>query len=348
MKASQIIKPKLIDTTQKYGDIGVNYEKWSVLLRHRQLVEFASRFLGEEISLVYRVLLNLMEDKILRCTDVLRATEDDEWDEDHFQTCTSLEIMNALGTCNNNGQNGEPPNSDDSSEYGHSSFGEALLSVDNSNLGTINGDKQLVNEYLNLLAEDPRRFVTKVGTRGGGEWRVEFKSLSRILIQLEIEIYVTACFGSVASRIVRILFDKGKLDEKKIGDYALLRPRDLRSALTALQASGIVDVQSVPRDASRQTSKTIFLWSFEQDQCRRLILLNTYKAMSRLMQRAGNEQTKYQSVLEKAARTDVVGNEAQYLSNAEKLALDTWKNTEKGILTQLSRLDDLVSILRDF
>lgn len=326
----------------------MNYEKWSVVLRNRQLVQFASRFLGEEISLVYRVLLNLMEDKILRCTDVLQATEDDEWDEDHFQTFTTLEIMDALRPYSNNEQNGEPPKCHDPSAYDHSDLEQILSSTDKSHLGIIHGDRQLLNEHLGSLSEDPRRFVTKVGAKGGGEWKVEFNNLSRILIQLEIEIYVTACFGSVASRIVRILYDKGKLDEKKIGDFALLRPRDLRSALTALQAAGIVDVQSVPRDASRQTSKTIFLWSFEQDQCRRLMLINTYKAMSRLMQRASSEQKKYQSVLEKAERTDVVGNEAQYLSAAENLALDMWNNTEKGLLTQLWRLDDLVSILRDF
>lgn len=318
------------------------------MLRNRQLVLFASRFLGEEISLVYRVLLNLMEDKILRCTDVLQASEDDEWDEDHFQTFTTLEIMDALSPYSNKEQNGEPPKYDGPSAYDDSDLEQILSSVDNSHLGIFQGDRQLLNEHLGSLSEDPRRFVTKVGTRGGGEWKVEFENLSRILIQLEIEIYVTACFGSVASRIVRILYDKGKLDEKKIGDFALLRPRDLRSALTALQAAGIVDVQSVPRDASRQTSKTIFLWSFEQDQCRRLMLINTYKVMSRLMQRAISEQKKYQSVLEKAERTDVVGNEAQYLSTAENLALHTWNNTEKGLLTQLWRLDDLVSILRDF
>ena len=318
------------------------------MLRNRQLVEFASRFLGEETSLVYGVLLNLMEDKILRCTDVLQATEDDEWDEDHFQTCTTLEIMDALGPYNDNAQNGGMPYSHNPLKYGHGNLKQALSSEENSQLGIIDGNKQLVNEHLDLLAEDPRRFVIKVSTKGGGEWKIDFKNLSRILIQLEIEIYVTACFGNVASRIVRILHDKGKLDEKKIGDFALLRPRDLRSALTALQASGIVDVQSIPRDTSRQTSKTIFLWSFEQDQCRRLMLINTYKAMSRIMQRASHEQKKYQSVLEKAERTDVIGNEAQYLSDAERLALDTWNSTEKGLLTHLWRLDDLVSILRDF
>ena len=311
-------------------------------------MDFASRFLGDETSRIYRVLLNKMEDKILRCTDILLAAEDDEWDEDHSQTCTTSEIVNALGFCDNHGPNGEVLRHQNYLSDVHSRFGQANASVNHSQPGAINGGKQLVNEHLNLLAEDPRRFVTKVGTRGGGEWKVDFRNLSPLLTQFEIENFVTSCFGGVATRILRILYTKGKLDEKKIGDFALLRPRDLRSALTALQASGIVDVQSVPRDASRQTSKTIFLWFFDQDQCRRLLLINTYKAMARITQRANHEQKKYLSVLDKAERTDVIGNETQYLSAAERLALTVWKNTERRLLTHLWRLDDLVSTLRDF
>ena len=312
-------------------------------------MDFASRFLGDEASHTYRIMLNIMEDKILRCRDKLLAAEDDEWDEDHTLTCTTTEIANAMGaSCDDTELNGELSVCQDLLSARNGQSGQKHPSMNHSSFDAIKGGKKLVNHHLKLLAEDPRRFVTKVGMRGEGEWKVEFHHLDQLLIQFEIENFVTANYGSVATRILRILHYKGKLDEKKIGDFALLRPRDLRSALTALQASGIVDVQSVPKDASRQTPKTIFLWFFDQDQCRRLLLGNTYKVMARLTQRMSHEKKNYQSVLEKAQRTDVVGNEIQYLSNAERLALNAWNSTEKRLFTHIWRLDDLVSILRDF
>ena len=47
-------------------------------------------------------------------------------------------------------------------------------------------------------------------------------------------------------------------------------------------------------------------------------------------------------------RIDVVGKEEQYLSKGERAALVDWKKREEKMLAQLSRLDDMVAVLRDF
>lgn len=70
--------------------------------------------------------------------------------------------------------------------------------------------------------------------------------------------------------------------------------------------------------------------------------------MARLIQRANVEKEKIQPLLDKAERTDVVGNEDRYLSAKERQTLRIWRSTEEKLLTQLGRQDDLVAILRDY
>jgi len=54
------------------------------------------------------------------------------------------------------------------------------------------------------------------------------------------------------------------------------------------------------------------------------------------------------AVVEKAERSDVVGNEERLLSGAEKEALGRWREVERRVWGQVARLDELVACLRDF
>jgi len=206
----------------------------------------------------------------------------------------------------------------------------------------------LVQQHLQLIADDAAHLVLKISNQGHGEWKVNFPALTRAMIQLELENLFAARFGPLANRIVRILHAKGKLDEKQVGTVGLIRQKDLRSKLTAMQEAGYVDTQEVPRDNSRQPSRTMYLWFFDQDRCRQLVLNDAYKIMSRLLQRVKVEREQVQAVIAKSERTDVRGHEDQYLSKAEKEALAVFRDKEERLLVQVGRLDDLVALMRDF
>ena len=92
----------------------------------------------------------------------------------------------------------------------------------------------------------------------------------------------------------------------------------------------------------------MYLWFYDQQRCRQLLLTDTYKAMARILQRIKVERAKVQTVIDKAERTDVVGHEEQYLSKMERQALRDWSQTEEKLLIQLGRQDNLVATLRDF
>ncbi|KAI9803537.1 MAG: hypothetical protein M1825_001880 [Sarcosagium campestre] len=205
-----------------------------------------------------------------------------------------------------------------------------------------------IRTHLELLEETPHGFVELVGERGLGEWTVDFNTIIKRLRQETIEDMISARFGPLALRLTRILADKGKVEEKQLGNMALTKQKEVRVALSAMHAAGFLALQEVPRDASRAVSRTIYLWYFDVDRCATLALEETYKAMARLLQRASSERALIRGLLTKAERTDVVGKEELYLSSAERRALKEWKEKEERLLAQVGRLDTLVAVLRDF
>lgn len=75
---------------------------------------------------------------------------------------------------------------------------------------------KLIKQHLMLLGEDSYRFLTSVGNRGMGEWSVNYKELGKTMRSLELEKIVEERFESVGTRLLRIIKDKGKLDEKQV------------------------------------------------------------------------------------------------------------------------------------
>ena len=207
-----------------------------------------------------------------------------------------------------------------------------------------------IRQNLFLLAEHPYEFVTHIRRRHNTpeSWTVNFRKLSSRLRMIELEKMVKFRYGVEGLRIVRILQEKGKLDEKAIASFALMNQKIMRSILTTMHEAGHLELQEVPRDNQRQPSRTMFLWFFDPERCRRKVLEETFKTMARCLQRAKTERGAIQSTIDKASRTDVVGKEDEFLDVSERTALEQWREKEERLLGELGRLDDLVAVLRDF
>ena len=207
---------------------------------------------------------------------------------------------------------------------------------------------QLLKQHLLILAEDSYHFVRLISSKGIDEWAVDFQALVTILSQRELEIVATERFGPVALRLIRILQEKGKLDEKQISNFALVKQKEIRMTLAAMHEAGFLELQEIPRDNSRAASRTIFLWHFDAERCRQLVLEDIYKTMARLLQRAASERRELRVLLTKADRSDVKGNEEIYLSEPERRELQKWRDKEEKLLVQVGRLDRLVGVFRDY
>ena len=205
-----------------------------------------------------------------------------------------------------------------------------------------------IEQHLQLLAQSPHSYVRRIDRNNRVEWTVDFRELVSQIRQSELESIVSDRFGAVALRLVRILQEKGRLDEKQIANAALIRQKDIRATLTAMHEAGFLELQEVPRDHSYHASRTVFLWFFDPARCACSVLEGAYKSMARFLQRLAAERKKRRSVLEKSQRTDVVGNEEKYLSPRERDVLRDWKAKEEKLLGQIMRLDRMVELFRDF
>lgn len=346
-------------------------------MRNEKLITLAARSLGEVPAKVYRALLLCIERKVKRCFDVYAERDEmDDYDDDYDASINlgeSADISPSVTTAEVEAQLHTSLDLAAFIDPNDTKFARVQIGVEEDDYAAVqpvqkkNGFRTKMNdcelpngnspshrrsghvkEVLEVLNKHHFHFVHQTTVDKETAWRVNFPSLSSSLIQIELENFVNARFGPVATRIVRFLQAKGRVEEKTVANTTLLSQKDARAHLSALQQAGLVDVQEVPKDTARQAKAMIFLWVFDQDRSRRLLLIDTYKTMTRFLQRLKMERVGAQTVLEKVERSDIKGREEEFLSPTEKKALHEWEAKEEKILVELSRLDDTVAILRDF
>lgn len=210
--------------------------------------------------------------------------------------------------------------------------------------------RDTIRNHLLVLAIHPLRFLhhspkTSVLPE---RWTIDFPTLSKNVTYHTLLETITSRHGLPAARLIRILFNKGKTDEKVLCSTSLLAQKSMRSYLLPLHKAGMIGLQEVPRDNSRNPQRTNFLWFFDPEKCKAKMLEETYKTMARCLRRARVEGEKVKGTVEKASRSDVLGREEEFLGEQELEALNVWRDMDQRIWGEMSRLDDLVACLRDF
>ncbi|KAH7040080.1 RNA polymerase III subunit RPC82 [Microdochium trichocladiopsis] len=205
-----------------------------------------------------------------------------------------------------------------------------------------------MRQHLLVLAESKQGFVRHCGSQDRGEWTVDFHELFAHLRTMELDIIIEETFGRQALRLVRILREKGKVDDKTLPTLALMRKPDVHTKMVEMELAGVLDVQEVPRDNNRAANRTIFFWWFDKDRAFKRALDNTYKSMVRFLQRLEVERQKKKNVLMVTERKDVHGMEEEKLRGDIYNEYRAFLDIEAKLLSQLERLDDLVSVFRDF
>ncbi|KAI1213686.1 RNA polymerase III subunit RPC82-domain-containing protein [Annulohypoxylon truncatum] len=205
-----------------------------------------------------------------------------------------------------------------------------------------------MRQHLLILAESSQGFVRHCGGNDFGEWTVDFEPLIQHLKFLELDTIIENRFGRQGLRLTRILREKGKIDDKTLPGLALMKKPDVHVKMAEMEMAGFLDVQEVPRDNNRAAARTIFFWFFDLDRTLQRILDNTYKSMVRCFQRLEVERQKKKGVLEMAERKDVQGVEEDRLRGDVYNDYIQLLDIEKKLLGQVAKLDDIVSVFRDF
>lgn len=328
----------------------MNYEKLDVALRNIRFLELAKQDAPRASCEIYECLLHRIEYQTTRCRETYEIPREGEEGE---QYSVPIQLSSVVGDVDPlldlSGCIGPMEPSLRTGQGGKRSLDEETNGMRDGDDGESAGSRAYeIDQHLGLLSQAPFNFTTKHNIAGLPTWRVGFRGLARKLRHLELERMIESRYGDVALRVVHVLHSKGKLDEKRLQEISLLPFKDLRQTLASMQAGGFVDLQEVPRDAQRQPTKTIYLWYYDPDRICSSILEDTYKAMSRCLQRIKFERERERDFLDKTERTDVKGHEEEFLSEAELEHLKYWRAKEGLLLAEVSRLDDMVAVFRDY
>ena len=201
-----------------------------------------------------------------------------------------------------------------------------------------------LHQSLLTLAEGPCSFLKD---RHDGTWAADKMELRKFIVRQEIMKIARQRVGPIGVRLLRIIIDKGRIDEKMLQEIGLLNAREMRQDLGRLHQGGFIEVQEVPRDPQRQPNRTIFLWFYDEGRVERKLLEDIYKSMARLYQRLQLERGKMKLTLEKVEHEDCEGREEDFMSAAELTLLLQFRRKETWLLGEIMRLDDSVALLRD-
>ncbi|KAJ4857575.1 RNA polymerase III subunit RPC82 domain-containing protein [Trichoderma breve] len=340
--------------------VRVNYDKCLVELRSHRLASFAKDTLGEVTGEVYRTLLGLLTMDVSRCradpflgedsiAQQATATTMDVYehldesvnvtagigkapkDKIDYQSAEKIKTAPAGNDMINDDSDEDPSgpfDSDDSDDMGtKGSFSRRSRSASKTN----GARPTKMRAHLLLLAESKHRFVRHCGTQGRGQWTVDFDQVMERLRETELDASIEQSFGRHGLRLTRILREKGKLDEKMLPSAALMKKTDVQAKMLAMQMAGLVDVQEVPKDNTRVANRTLFFWFFDRERSQAQILDDLYKAMVRALQTLQVERHRERNILSFVERKDVMG-----------------KEEENKLLGQVMRLDEMVSIFREY
>jgi DNA-directed RNA polymerase III subunit RPC3 len=345
----------------------VNHAQCTLALRSQRLEEMSESYLGAITGHVYGALLQVLEGRKRGRDDEIIEPEQDPGDEELRQpTATTAEVVELLDPdldlspsisgassmfkiSKSDGKQRKrvKPFDPNAEELGIKQEEESDDDDENQYAGYSSyADREkrlcLIEEHLKLLAEHSKGFCTRVGNAGHGEWRVNFPALTKILIQTDIDSTIMARFGKIHTRITRLLRERGRLDEKQVASFSMMRIKDVRVILTELQFAGLVEAQEVPKDTARTPARTIYLWIHDQERVSSILLQQTYQAMSRTFRRLGVERETYRSAIERAEMYP------DSLSPSDRDTLMQWREIEEKLLMQVQRMDELVALLRDF
>ncbi|KAF8319501.1 RNA polymerase III subunit RPC82 helix-turn-helix domain-containing protein [Cantharellus anzutake] len=181
--------------------------------------------------------------------------------------------------------------------------------------------------------------------------QVEYEMIAKLMRKDVYLTFVRQAYGSYAVRIVNILLEKGKTDEKAIARSAMLSPKDVQSLLPKLSSSALISLQEVPRSSERSASKTIYLW-FVCGSTKHLFnsLKVPYKSLTNMHIRLFTESSTptISALLEKRERSDVRGREEELMTRDEREALQEYERKKERLRVLMGRVDESVFVMKDF
>ncbi|XP_071273388.1 DNA-directed RNA polymerase III subunit RPC3 isoform X1 [Agelaius tricolor] len=222
--------------------------------------------------------------------------------------------------------------------------------------------KQVLDQYLALLADDPLEFVGKSGDSGGGTYTVNLHKALVSLATATLESIVEERFGSRCARIFRLLLRKKHLEQKQVEDFAMIPAKEAKDMLYRMLSENLVALQEIPKTPDHAPSRTFYLYTVNLMAAARMLLHRCYKSVANLMERRQHEMRENKRLLEKSQRVEAIlasmqatGAEAAQLHEVEEMItgperqqLENLKRNVNKIDASENQVDETIFVLESF
>uniref|UniRef100_A0A1A7YM05 DNA-directed RNA polymerase III subunit RPC3 n=1 Tax=Iconisemion striatum TaxID=60296 RepID=A0A1A7YM05_9TELE len=206
--------------------------------------------------------------------------------------------------------------------------------------------RQILDQYLTLLVDDPMEFVGKIGESGGGMFVVNLHRALANLARATLESIVQERFGSRSARIFRLLLRKRHLEQKQVEDFAMIPAKEAKDMLYTLLSQNLVQLQEIPKTPDFAPSRTFYLYTANQLPTARMLLQKCYKTVSNLIERRLFETKENKRLLEKSQRIEEIlaslqagGAEAEQLTEVDEMVTASEKQQLNVLKLHVNKLD---------
>lgn len=188
---------------------------------------------------------------------------------------------------------------------------------------------------------------TAGGSKVASSFTIEYSNIAEHIRRDLLRNVVEEKFGGAAIRIMNILREKGKLEEKHISKLGLVSISETRDLCSRLFHASLLGLQEVPKTKDRDPAKTFFLWFVDEAKCRAWLLDHLYQSLARLGQRRNEEMRRQLTLLRKVERTDVKLDTAGLLTDWERENWDRLQRVLQTLTVAEMRTEMDVFVLRD-
>ncbi|KAJ2547969.1 RNA polymerase III subunit C82 [Coemansia sp. RSA 1933] len=316
------------DTVDQTQCFRVYFDRLDVFLRNQQVVNYFADKYNSGAGAIIKAMLRITEPRTKTCRD------------QKSDAVSAAQIINQLPH--------DVPLAD-SIDIGSDMFSQDLATgVSRHSESSMSPAKrtELVFALLDVVRADTSGIVTKVDERGGGQFRINFDRAAVTLRDACLDTLVHEKFGSLHARIIRVLREKHKLDEKTIATAAMMPIAACRERLHDLALAGFIDSYEIARTVDRNPSRMFYLWYINPQKQVRAAMRYVFKSMANVYARLDQEMAARAPLLAKTRRADVIAD-MSLLTDAENRELAMLADTRRKLEVVNVRLDGMLLIVHD-
>ncbi|KAJ2061136.1 RNA polymerase III subunit C82 [Coemansia sp. RSA 2337] len=308
------------------------YDRLDVFLRNQQIVNYFSDKYNAGAGALVKSILRATEQHTRTCRVKLS------------ETVSSTQVFQHISA--------EAPlidSIDTSKDMFHQKFDANGNPIVDTSSGTeLSREKrsEIIFALLEVIHTDSSGIIIKVDDRGTGQYRVSFERAAITLRERCVDALVHEKFGSVHARLLRVLRDKQKLDEKVVAQATMLPIGPCRARLHDLALAGIIDTIEIPRSADRNPSRMFYLWYVNADKQMRSALRFVYQGMSNIIERSTKEVSARALLIAKTKREDVI-LDPSLLTDGERKELNNLARIKQKLAIANVRLDSMLLVIYD-